>query len=135
MLVRNTTLTISTYGKLNLPLTSSIYFVFLPLEMQKRLKHTKVYHALCYFAWKETIHKPLKVAPAKILFSSVCLIGTTCFDECFLFYVTTGSHYFSWKFIAPYCCFLSSQCFERSPYFMCYLQTNNMYDANTKVQK
>ena len=90
---------ISTYGKLNLPLTSSIYFVFLPLEMQKRLKHTKVYYALCYFALKETTHKPLKVAAAKTLFSSVYVIGTTCFDECFLFYVITGRHYFSWKFI------------------------------------
>ena len=27
---------ISTYRKLNLPLTSSIYFVFLPLEIQKK---------------------------------------------------------------------------------------------------
>ena len=29
---------ISTYRKLNLPLTSSIYFVFLPLEMQKKTR-------------------------------------------------------------------------------------------------
>ena len=43
---------ISTYRKLNLPLTSSIYFVFLPLEMQKRLKQTKVCHALSYFVWR-----------------------------------------------------------------------------------
>ena len=40
---------ISTYRKLNLPLTSSIYFVFLLLEMQKRHKLTKVYYALSYF--------------------------------------------------------------------------------------
>ena len=33
---------ISTYRKLNLPLKSSIYFVFLPLEMPKRLAQTKV---------------------------------------------------------------------------------------------
>ena len=50
---------ISTYRKLNLPLTSSIYFVFLPLEIQKRLEQTKVYHAFSYFVWKETSHKPL----------------------------------------------------------------------------
>ena len=30
------------YKKLNLALTSSIYLVFLPLEMQKRPKETKV---------------------------------------------------------------------------------------------
>ena len=55
---------ISTYRKLNLPLTSSIYFVFLPLEIQNRLEQTKVYHAFSYFVWKETSHKPLKVAAA-----------------------------------------------------------------------
>ena len=110
---------IPTYRKLNLPLTSSIYFVFLPLEMQKRLKQTKVCHAFSYFVWKETTHKPLKVAAAKSLY--------------FLFYVITKRHYFSWKFIvtlglfeASFCYFLWSQCFERSPYFMRYLHTNNM---------
>ena len=35
---------ISPYRKLNFPLTSSIYFVFLPIEMQKRLQQTKLYH-------------------------------------------------------------------------------------------
>ena len=50
------------------------FFVFLPLEMQKRLKQTKVYHTFCYFAWKETTHKPLKVASAKNLFSSVYVL-------------------------------------------------------------
>ena len=89
---------ISIYRKLNLPLTNSIYFVFLPLEMQKRLKQIKVYHAFCYFTLKETTDKHLKVAAAKTLFSSLCVIGTTCFHECFLFYVITGRHYFSWKF-------------------------------------
>ena len=63
---------ISTYRKLNLPLTSSIYLVFLPLEMQGRLKQTKVYHMFFYFAWKEMTHNPLKVAAAKTLLSSVC---------------------------------------------------------------
>ena len=90
---------IYTFRKLNLPLTSSIYFIFLPLEMQKRLKQTKVCHAFSYFVWKETTHKPLKVAAANILFSSVYVIGTTCFDECFSFSVITKRHYFSWKFV------------------------------------
>ena len=90
---------ISTYRKLNLPLTSSIYFVFLPLEMQKRLKQTKVCHAFSYFVWKETTHEPLEVAAANSLFSSVYVIGTTCFDECFSFYVITKRHYSLSKFI------------------------------------
>ena len=88
---------ISTDRKLNLPLTSSVYFIFLPLEMQKRLEQTKVYHAFSYFVWKETCHQPLKVVAAITLFSGVYVIGTTFFDECFLFYVITGRHYFSWK--------------------------------------
>ena len=47
------------------------FFVFLPLEMQKRLKQTKVYHAFSYFVWKETTHKPVKVAAA---ISPVCML-------------------------------------------------------------
>ena len=89
---------ISTYRKLTLPLTGFIY-VALPLEMQKRLKQTKLYHSFSYFVWRETTRKTLKVAVAKTLFSSVYIIGTSCFDECFLFYVITERHYFSWKFI------------------------------------
>ena len=83
------------YRKLNLPLTSSICLVFLPLEMQRKLKQTKVYRTFCYFVRKETTHKSLKVVPAKTLFSSVYVIGTTSFDECFLFYVISGRYYFS----------------------------------------
>ena len=90
---------ISPYRKLNFPLTSSIYFAFLPPEMQKRLQQTKVYHTFSYFVWKETTHKPLKVGAAKTVFPSVYVICTTCFDECFLFYVITGRCCFSWKFI------------------------------------
>ena len=75
-----------TFRKLNLPLISSVFFAFFPLEMQKRLEQTKVYHAFSHFFWKETTHKPLKVAAARTLFSSVYVITTTCFDECFLFY-------------------------------------------------
>ena len=90
---------ISTFRKLNLPLSSSISFVFLPLKKQKRLKQTKVFHAFSYFIWKETAHKPLKVAPTNSLFSSVYVIGATCFGKCFSFSVITKRHCFSWKFI------------------------------------
>ena len=90
---------ISPYRKLNLPLTSSVYFVFLPLEIQKRLQQTKVYHTFSYFVWKETTRKPLKVTAAKAVFPSVYGIATACFDKCFLFYVITERHCFSGKFI------------------------------------
>ena len=90
---------ISPYRKLNLPLTSSVYFVFLPLEIQKRLQQTNVYHRFSYFVSKETTRKPLKVTAAKAVFPSVYGIATACFDKCFLFYVITGRHCFSGKFI------------------------------------
>ena len=124
---------ISTYRKLNLPLTSSIYFVVLSVEMQKRLQQTKVCYSFSYFVWKETTHKPLKVEAAKTLFSSVCVIGTTCFDECFFILcdnwktsVFVKFYRCSETFEAPCCCFLWRWCFEWCPYFMRYLHNNNM---------
>ena len=60
-----------------------MYLVFLPLEMQRKLKQTKVYHTFYHFVSKYTTHKPLKVAAPKTLFSSVYVSGKTCFDECF----------------------------------------------------
>ena len=44
---------ISIYRKLNLPLTNSIYLAFLPLEMQRRLKLTKVYYMFFTFSEKK----------------------------------------------------------------------------------
>ena len=88
---------ISTYRKLNLHLTSSIYFIFLPLEMQKWLEQAKIYHAFSYFVWKGTTHKPLQLPAAKTLISNVYVIGTTCFDECFPFYVITGRQCFFYE--------------------------------------
>ena len=134
----------TTYRKLNLPFTSSSYFVFLPLEMQKRLELTKAYHSFSYFVWKETIYKPLKVAAAKFLFSSVYVIGTTCFDECFLFYVISGRHYFPWKFIViliilnPHVAtfFEASVLKEVRILSVFYIVSPQwQYDANTKVPK
>ena len=89
---------LSTYQKLILHLTSSVYFVFFPLEMLNRLKQTKVYHTFSHFVWKETTHKPLKLVAARTLFSSVYVVFTACFDECFLFFVIPERHCFSRKF-------------------------------------
>ena len=91
---------ISTYRKLNLHRSNKQYLfcLLISLEMQKNtLEQTKMYHTFSYFVWKGTTHKPLKVAAAKTFFSSVYVIGTTCFDERFSFCVITGRHYFSWK--------------------------------------
>ena len=43
--------------------------------------------------------KPLRAAAAKTFLPSACIIDTTCFDECFLFHVITGWHFFLYKYI------------------------------------
>ena len=45
--------------------------------MQRRLKQTKVITTRCFALKKEKVRKPSKVAIAKTLFSSVCVIGKT----------------------------------------------------------
>ena len=51
------------------------------------------------FTWKEMSQKPLRAAAAKTFLPSACIIDTTCFDECFLFHVITGWHFFLYKYI------------------------------------
>ena len=87
---------ISTYKKLNFPLSSSIFFCLLT---SRNAKKTQTDQNIPHIFLQETTHKPLKVASAKSLFSSVYVTGTTCFSECFSFYVIPKRHYFSWKFI------------------------------------
>ena len=61
---------------------------------------TKVYSIFLVLSEKNPAHKPSNVAAATNLFFSVYVIGIACFDECFLFYVLTGRHYFLQKSIA-----------------------------------
>ena len=46
-----------------------------------------------YSLVKEMTDKPSNVTAATNLFFSVYVIGMTCFNECFLFYVITERHY------------------------------------------
>ena len=71
---------------------NSIYLVFSSLQMQRRLMQAKVYYKTFYSVGRETSHTPLKVAVARKSFSSVYIIDTTCFNECFLFHVITARH-------------------------------------------
>ena len=115
--------------------------------MQKRLIQTKVSYKLFYSLWKETSHKPLKVAAAKKSFQSVYIIDTTCFDECFLFYMITGSSIFYTNLSLPCglvqppcCCVLWNKYFQRSPHFMSVISTTILQrcrynDADTKGSK
>ena len=77
----------------------SIYSTFIYLEIQRRLIRAYAYFKHFCSVWKEASHKSLKMAAAKKLFPSVCIIDTICFDEFFLFYVTARRYYFLYKFI------------------------------------
>ena len=118
--------------KLNFPPINSIYMIFEKnsLEMQRRLIQTKAYYKLFCSVWKETSRKPLKVAAAKKSFPSVCTIYTTCFDECFVFHVICGRHYFYTNLSLPRglvqppcCCILWNKRFERSLYSISFIST------------
>ena len=92
---------------------------------------TKIRFKCCYSVRIKTTHNPSKVAAAVCMcvlyvymfFYSVYVVDATCFNECFLFHVITGKHYFLQKFLAtkrfvqpPYCCFIWNKCFETSPF-------------------
>ena len=106
------------------------------------LIQTKVYCKLFYCLKKKTSHKPLKVATAKRSFSSVYIIHTTCFDECFLFHVIIGRHYFLYKFIvtkrfgtiAILLHSLRQVFWKKSAFYICYLHNNITMLLILKVQ-
>ena len=81
---------LSTCGELNLPLINIICWPSTSGNAMKTYTDHDILRTLFYPALKETTHKPLEVAAAKIFFSSMRVI-----DECFLFHVITGRHYFS----------------------------------------
>ena len=106
--------------------------------MQKRLIQTKVYYKLSYSVWKETSHKPLKVAAAKKYFPNVYIIDTTFFDKCFLFYVITRRHYFFTNLLLPkgwrncHVVFFETGLLEWSLQFIFVIFTITYNTANTK---
>ena len=95
-------------------------------------RNAKETRKLCYSVWKETSHKPLKVAAAKKSFPSVYIIATTCFDECFLSHVITERHYFLYKFIVSqrfgetvmFVVFFETSVLKKSAFYICYLHNN-----------
>ena len=85
---------ISTSKKLNLCFSQALFITSINAKTSQTDQSIPRVFSLCL---KRTTHKPLKVAAAKILSCSVYVIGTTFFDECFLFYMITERHYFSIK--------------------------------------
>ena len=67
-------------SKKSLQVASIWYYLYVWNSMFVADLFTKYATRFFYFVWKETTHKPLKVAAAKTLLSSVYVIGATCFD-------------------------------------------------------
>ena len=104
-------------GDFSTGFTTDIIIIYLVFSSLEELMQTKVYFKLFYSVWKETSQKPLKVAAATTSFSGVCIIVKTCFDECFLFHIITGRHYFLYKFVTQRFG-TAAKCFERSLHFI-----------------
>ena len=104
-------------GDFSTGFTTAIIIIYLVFSSLEELMQTKVYFKLFYSVWKETSQKPLKVAAATTSFSGVCIIVKTCFDECFLFHIITGRHYFLYKFVTQRFG-TAAKCFERSLHFI-----------------
>ena len=128
----------SKYGKLSFPPLNDIYSISSYLEIQRRLIQTKANCKIFYSVWKETSHKPLKVAAAKKSFPSVCTVDTTCFDECFWFHVITGKNYFWYKFIVTQrfgtTSSLKQMFWKKSVFYIRYLHNNITTLLIQKVQ-
>ena len=83
----------------NLLLINNIHLVFSSLIMQRGLIQTKVYYKFATLSERKYLTNLQKQQLQKNFFPSVYVIGTTCFDKCFLFDVINGRHYFFYKFI------------------------------------
>ena len=83
---------ISTYKRLNIYKSQAAFFCHFT---SRNAKKTQTDQSMSRVFLQEMTHKPLKVASAKSFFSTLYVIGTTCFVECFSFYVITKRHYFS----------------------------------------
>ena len=118
----------STCRKLNLLLVNSTYCIIPALLKQSTDQSTLQVLLLCSNRHTNLQKKQLEKKKKKI--SNVYVIDGTSFDECFLFQVVTGRHYFWQKFVLtlrffqpPYCCFLWNKYIERSPYFTNFIST------------
>ena len=65
--------------------------------MQRRPTQTKVHNKFFHFVSKETTQKPPKIAAAKNFSSSVNIIDTTCFNECFFISFDNWKSFFFYK--------------------------------------
>ena len=107
-----------------------IYFLYITIYILYRF----VYYIFLYSLWKETTHKFSNVAATVNLLSSVYVIATTCFNECFLFCVITGRYYFLWKFIVTLRVFPTSV-FLRSLTEVFWKRYNNISTITTQCSE
>ena len=58
-------------------------------EKNSKKKKKKIFYKFFYSLWKGRTHKPSKVAATKTFLFSVYVVGTICFNKCFLFHMIT----------------------------------------------
>ena len=118
---------ISTYRKLNLPLTSSIYFVFLPLEMQKKTQTNQSIPRVFLLCLKRNDLQTFKLLLATNLLRWMFFI--LC-DNWKTSLFTKVCRYFE-NFLSAMLLLSLKTVFERSPYFF----MRYLHNKNTKVPK
>ena len=87
----------STYRKLNLPLTSSIYFVSLTSRNAKKTRTDQSIPRVFLLCLKRNDPQTFKSGSCKNPFLQCVCYWYNLLRWMFLFYVITGRHYFSWK--------------------------------------
>ena len=125
---------ISAYRKLNLPLTKSIYFVYTVVEITcKKNSNRPKYTTHFLLCLKRNDPHTFKMAAAKNPFLRCerywynlprWMFFILCDNWKSLPFVKV--YHYSETFEVPRFCFIWSQCFERSPYFMRCLDNSNM---------
>ena len=58
-------------------------------EEKNSKKKKRKYSTSFFTLWKGRTHKPSKVAATKTFLFSVYVVGTICFNKCFLFHMIT----------------------------------------------
>ena len=118
---------LSTSGKLNLPLTNSIYFLFfITSRNAKKTQTNQNIQRVFLLCLKRNDPQTIKNGSCKNPFLQCVCYWYNLLRWMIFFYALTGRLYLLWKInitLRPYCCFLWSQCFERKSVFFCVIST------------
>ena len=133
-----------TYRKLNFLLTSSNYFFFLPLEIQKQTWTDQSIPLIFLLCLKRNGQQTFKSSSCKSIFLQCVHYWYNLLRRMFFIVFDNWKTLlfmkvcrYSETFESSCCCFLWSQCFERSPYFMThsYILTGRLNKSENKIKR